>query len=78
VSLIFGPLLLSDQTERLTRTRSRPDGSIVGPSCESQGVAPSADTGEEVALRVSAQIVGLDIDDGSPVNVTWSDVSGSD
>jgi len=31
-----------------------------------------------VALRVAAQVVGLDIDDGSLVDITGRDVSGAD
>jgi hypothetical protein len=48
--------------ERLARARTRPDGAVVGPSCETEGVAPSSDTGEEVALFVFSQFIRLNID----------------
>jgi hypothetical protein len=49
------------RAERLARTTARPDGSVVGPSCLSQGVRPDADSCEEVTLGVSPQIVWADV-----------------
>jgi len=64
--------------EWLAGARACPNRSVIGPSGEPQGVTPPADAGEEVALRVAAQVVGLDIDDGSLVDITGRDVSGAD
>jgi hypothetical protein len=48
--------------ERLARTRARPDWAVVGPSCEPKGVAPSADTGEEMALGELSKVIRSNID----------------
>jgi hypothetical protein len=47
--------------ERLTGATPGPDGLVVWPSSESQGVAPSTDTGEEMALAEPSQVVGPNI-----------------
>ena len=64
--------------ERLAGATSCPNRSVIGPSGEPQGEAPSADAGEEVALRVPAQIIGTHVDDGALVNVSGRDVPGGD
>lgn len=64
--------------ERLTRTTARPNRSVVGPSRQSEGVAPSADASEEVALGVASEIIGLDILDISLVHVAWGNVPRRD
>jgi hypothetical protein len=78
VSLIVAATLLAGRAEGLAGARACPNRSVIRPSCESQGVAPSADAGEEVALCVAAQVVGLNIDDAALVNVPGCDVSGCD
>jgi hypothetical protein len=50
VSFVGMAFALSRARKRLTRTGAGPDGSIVGPSGEPEGVGPSADAGEEMAL----------------------------
>jgi hypothetical protein len=62
VALIGKSCPLSGGAEGLTRAGASPDGPVVGPSCETEGVGPDADTGEEVALREFAKIVGSNID----------------
>jgi hypothetical protein len=56
VALVFDALALTGGAEGLAGTASGPDGSVVGPSGEAEGVAPDADTGEEVALRVTLEV----------------------
>jgi hypothetical protein len=78
VALIVAATLLARGAEWLAGARACPNRSVIGDAGESQGIAPSADAGEEVALGESAQIVRLDLDNGSLVNVTGRDLSGSD
>jgi hypothetical protein len=58
VARIIGAIAFPRTRERLTGTTPGPDGSLVRPSGEAQGVAPSADAGEEMALGKSSNIVG--------------------
>jgi hypothetical protein len=67
---------LARNGEWLARARACPNRSVVRPSGESKGVGPSADPGEEMALPVSGEVVGLHVNDASLVNVAWCDVSG--
>jgi hypothetical protein len=62
VALVGKSCSFSGGAEGLTRARAGPDGSVVGPSCETEGIGPDADPGEEVALREFAKIVGSNID----------------
>jgi hypothetical protein len=48
--------------ERLAGARSCPDGAVVWPSGEAEGVAPPADSGEEVALGKASEVQRLNID----------------
>jgi hypothetical protein len=57
----------------LARRTAGPDGPVVGPSSKSKGERPPADAGEEVALVVPTQVVGLDIRDAPFVHVAGSD-----
>jgi hypothetical protein len=62
VALIGKSGSFSGGAEGLTRAGASPDGPVVGPSCETEGIGPDADPGEEVALREFAKIVGSNID----------------
>jgi hypothetical protein len=62
VALIGKSGSFSGGAEGLTRAGASPDGAVVGPSCETEGVGPDADTSKEVALRELAKIVGSNID----------------
>lgn len=70
------PEAFAGGAERLARTGAGPNRSIVRPSGAAQGVGPDPDAGEEVALGVLVELVGIKVDDGSLVNNTWRDVSG--
>jgi hypothetical protein len=50
------------RAERLARAGAGPDFPVVWPPGEAQGVRPDPDAGEEMALGVSSQVVGLNID----------------
>jgi hypothetical protein len=71
-------LSLAGGTEGLAGTRACPNRSVVGPSGEPEGVGPSGNAGEEVALGVATEVVGLDLEDASLVNVAGGDVSSVD
>jgi hypothetical protein len=63
VPLVSKPSPLACRAERLARTGTSPNRSIVWPACAAKRVAPNANAGEEVALRVAAEVVGVDIFD---------------
>jgi hypothetical protein len=48
--------------ERLARATAGPDGTVVWPPCASERVRPRGDAGEEVALRETANVGSLNID----------------
>src|ERR1700744_974208 len=76
VPLVINPTACASHGERLAWTATGPDGSIVGPAGSAQRVGPHTDTGEEMALRVSAPIAGAHIFDASFIHIPWSDMSG--
>jgi hypothetical protein len=69
VPLISKPFSFACRGVRLARATSGPTGSIIGPTSESEGVAPSSDSGEEVTLGVSCKIAWLDIFNGPFINI---------
>ncbi len=75
VSLGFA---FAGDAERLARRRSCPQLSIVGPSGESSGKCPSADTGKEVALGVSHKVIWLNICNAPGVYVAGRQMAGRD
>jgi hypothetical protein len=56
VALVGKSCSFSGGAERLAGAGAGPDGPVVGPSCKTEGVGPDADTGEEVALRVTLEV----------------------
>lgn len=76
VPLVSKPAAFACRAERLAGAASGPDGAIVGPSGATERMAPDADAGEEMALRVPAQLVGSNILDAPFVNVAGRDVAG--
>jgi len=62
VSFVVGAASLAGRAERLTWAGAGPDWFVVRPAGKSEGAAPSADAGEEMDLRVPADIVGRNID----------------
>jgi hypothetical protein len=78
VTLVIECRALAGGAERLAGTRACPNRSVIAPSGKPESEGPSSDPCEEMTLRVSGEIVGPDIDDGSFVNVAWRDVPGRD
>jgi hypothetical protein len=78
VAGVFEAPRLAGAAEGLAGATSCPNRSIVGPSGHAQGCGPDSDAGEEVALGVAAQVVGLDILDAPGVDVAVGDEAGGD
>ena len=57
MALIFAATLGARNAEWLAWTRACPNRSVVGPTCKPQGMAPSADPGEKVALCVASKVI---------------------
>jgi hypothetical protein len=74
VPLVRSPCSLACRAERLARAGGCPDGSVVGPACGSQGVAPDSDPCEEVTLCESIKFLRCDIPDRTLVHDARSDV----
>ena len=68
----------SGAAEWLAWATARPNRSVSWPSGEVEGVRPSPDPGEEVALNVPGEVGGLDELDVSLVNVSGRDESRSE
>lgn len=66
------------RAERLAGARARPNWPIVSPPSHSQGKGPSADTGKEVALGVTSEVVGSNVTDVPFVYVASREVPCGD
>lgn len=75
VPLVIKPTSRACRAERLARTGTSPNRSIIGPAGAAKGVGPSADAGEEMALGVGLEVIWVNILDRSFVNVAWRDVA---
>nr|CUV26149.1 protein of unknown function [Ralstonia solanacearum]CUV33780.1 protein of unknown function [Ralstonia solanacearum]CUV41173.1 protein of unknown function [Ralstonia solanacearum]CUV61075.1 protein of unknown function [Ralstonia solanacearum] len=64
--------------ERLTRTGSCPHGAVIGPACAAQCQRPDADSGEEVVLAISPEVVRLHILNVSLIYIARRNVAGGD
>ena len=78
VALVAEPATLSGGAEGLARAAACPDGAVVRPSGEAQGVGPHSDPGEEMQLGVSKQIDGIDVPDIAFIHIPRRDVTGPD
>jgi hypothetical protein len=67
-----------DDRKRLTGWRACPDGPVVGPAGEAQGVAPSSDSGEQVDLSEAFEVGSPDIDNAPLVDDAIGDQPGRD
>jgi hypothetical protein len=56
VPLVIKPFSFACEAERLARARAGPDGAIVGPTGEPQGIRPDTNAGEEVTLDKSVEV----------------------
>jgi len=75
VAFIGKTLTGSREAEGLTWAAPSPDGSVVGPSSQSKGVTPAANTGEEVTLGVGLEVIRRYILDRAFVNIAGRDVT---
>jgi hypothetical protein len=75
VAGVIDAAALSGCAERLTGTGAGPDGPVVGPPGKTQGVAPDADAGEEVALSKSRKSVWRNVPNVSFIDFPTRDVS---
>jgi hypothetical protein len=73
VALVCFSALTTGDTERLARATSGPNWNVSWPTGELQGVSPSSDSGEEVALGVSSEVSGLNVTDTSGVDMAVGD-----
>jgi len=63
----------SGDAERLARTGASPNGAVVRPLGESEGIGPPADASEEVALSKNLKIGGLYICNATLIDFSWGD-----
>jgi hypothetical protein len=75
VPLVIKPSSRACRAERLARTGTGPNRSIIWPAGATKGVGPNADAGEEMALGVVLEIIGVDILDRAFVNIAWGDMA---
>lgn len=78
VPLVSKPSSLACLGERLARTGTGPNRSIIWPACSAQGIGPNTNTGEEVALGVGLEVVGVNIFNAPFINITRCNVARSD
>jgi len=78
VPLVSKPISRTCRAERLARTGTGPNRSVICPAGAAERVRPDTDAGEEVALGESAKVVGLNILDAPGVDHAISDMPGSD
>ena len=76
VPLVSKSSAFACRAERLARTGTGPNRSIIWPAGGTKRVAPDADAGEEVALREAVEITRVDVFDASLVDDSISDVTG--
>jgi hypothetical protein len=75
VPLVHFALSLAGARKRLAWAASSPNPNIVWPPCELEGIGPSADPGEEVALLVSLKLMAAHLPYVPLVNVAlWYQV----
>jgi hypothetical protein len=77
MSLVIKSFAGPRDAEGLAGATSSPNISSVIPSSESQAITPYPYSSEEVALRVAAQIFGLNFGDASVVHFTACDMTSS-
>lgn len=78
VPLVIKRRALACLAERLARTGTGPNRSVIWPACGTQCVGPNTNACEEVALGVWLEVIGVDIFNAPFVNITRGDVARSD
>ena len=74
--LVIKPSSFACRAERLARTGTSPNRSVVCPAGRSQGMGPDANAGEKVALRETAQVARVDIFDTPFIHIAGRDMAG--
>ena len=74
VALIVEGLSFARSRERLAGAGPGPDGSVIGPSGESQGAGPATDTGEEMELGERFEVIRGEITDIAGIDDSGGDV----
>jgi hypothetical protein len=70
VAIVGSSFAFSCHAERLARAGSGPNRSVIGPACESQGEAPSADAGEKMALLISSKVIRRHLGNAALVHIS--------
>jgi hypothetical protein len=78
VAIVGGSATLACDAEWLAGARSCPNGSIICPARATQGVAPDADAGEEMALSISPKVIPRNLSDAALVHIAGRDVTRRD
>jgi len=76
VPLVIKPKSLACRGERLARTGTCPNRSIIWPSGAPKGERPGADSSEEMALGIGAQVIWVHVLNRAFVYVAWRGVPG--
>jgi hypothetical protein len=76
VAFIGGAESSAGAKERLARATTCPNRSVIGPSGESEGVTPDADSGEKMALNIWSKVFWRDIFNAPFVYITWRYMAG--
>lgn len=78
VAFVVFRFALSGNAEGLAGATAGPDGLIIGPAGETEGVGPASDSSEKVALAEFFEFAWLDIYDAPFIDHTRSDVASLD
>jgi len=78
VTFVGEASLRAREREGLAGTASCPNRSSIRPAGETEGDAPSADAGKEMALGETVEVAWRDVGDASPVNDPSGDVPFGD
>jgi hypothetical protein len=78
VALVGVTLALARARKRLTGTGACPDAGDTFESCPPQGEGPASDPGEEVALVVLGEFIGIHLQNAAAVNVTSRQLASRD
>jgi hypothetical protein len=78
VPLVSKPSAFACRAERLARTGTCPNRSVVRPPGATKRVAPDADAGEEVALGEAVEVARVNVLDASLVDDSIGDESSTD
>jgi len=76
VPLVCGAAALAGDREGLTGTGAGPDGPVVRPPGESEGVGPGAEAGEGVELGSAHNVICAEVTDGTNIDDSSGDVAG--